>query len=168
MLNAGAMPRTDFRYEEFEGMLGSYYLSLLPLKDSSVAEDNVVFKKTVAILDGFAERYGVQKPEQAVAAPRATEEEWGQPRVFDACFTIVDMLGSFWRDFGVVDEQLIDRQQYHELTIHIAKLFERKNILELKYEIIEGDEEIRGVKQWNKDYEFVPLSVVIPVASIRT
>jgi hypothetical protein len=33
--NTGCMPRTDFTYEEFEGLLGSFHLSLLPLRDST-------------------------------------------------------------------------------------------------------------------------------------
>ena len=37
--NTGSMPRTNFRYEEFEGLLGSCHLSLLPLRDGAKPEE---------------------------------------------------------------------------------------------------------------------------------
>lgn len=92
-MNKGSMPNTDFTYEEFEGLLASYYLSLLPLHNSGDARDKQEFEAVLGILNGFAERHDVQKPEDTVAHTRPTSEKWGQPKEFGSCFTLLDMMG---------------------------------------------------------------------------
>ena len=97
--NTGCMPRTDFKYEEFEGLLGNFHLSLLPLRDSAKPEDQRDYQNAMKVLNWFAQRYGVQSPEEAVRNPRA-RESWGNASVMTNRSTL-DMMNSFWRDFGV-------------------------------------------------------------------
>ena len=94
----GCMPNTDFRYEEFEGLLASYALTLKPLKTTEKPEDLKDYNRAMEILNEFAQRYGIQPPEQAIKNPR-TDKEWAKPDVFSN-FSMLDMMGSFWRDFG--------------------------------------------------------------------
>lgn len=49
-LRRGRMPSTDFRYEEFEGLLGSFFLTLKPLR----TVDPAAFEEILVILLGFA------------------------------------------------------------------------------------------------------------------
>ncbi len=76
-MKSGTMPRTDFTYEEFENLLASFYLTLLPLRDRNNTEDKADFETAVAILNGFAERHDLHKPEGAAKDPRSTKFDWG-------------------------------------------------------------------------------------------
>lgn len=99
--NSGHMPLTDFCYEEFEGLLASFFLTAIPLRDCGSASYLARFNEIHNILNGFAERYNVQKPEDAIVNPRKTEEEWGQAKAFCSTCQALDMTRSFWCDFGV-------------------------------------------------------------------
>lgn len=153
VLNTGVMPDTDFRYEEFEGLLGSYYLSLLPLKEGG-EPDQADFEAVVGILNGFAERHGVQLPEKAAVQPRPTIEPWGQPEVFGSCFTVVDMMGSFWRDFGVgMKNDSVDGQERLKLGRLVLGVLERHRAIEAVHEEIDGKQVAIGVKTQTPKFE---------------
>lgn len=100
MFSTGYMPHTDFRYEEFEGLLGSYYLTYRHLEVSGNSEKVAAFEKLEAILKSFAVRYTIQTPLDAAKNPRA-KNDWGKPKIFRSYFSAKDCLGSFYRDFGV-------------------------------------------------------------------
>ncbi len=102
-MQTGPMPNTDSRYEELEGLLGTYYLTLLPLRDGS-EEDRVFFEQACETLKGFAERHDLQMPEDAVQQPRS-RESWAQPKVLTSAFSILDLLNGFWRDFGLCSQE---------------------------------------------------------------
>ncbi|MBW2976771.1 hypothetical protein KY347_04975 [Candidatus Woesearchaeota archaeon] len=68
--SSGNMPHADYTYEEFEELLGRYYLSLLPLKNSVRPEDRRDYQTAMCILNELAFRHGVQFPEEAVKNPR--------------------------------------------------------------------------------------------------
>jgi hypothetical protein len=105
-LNTGCMPNTDFNYEEFEGLLASYYLSYVHLKESSKPVDQENFKKLEDILNRLAERHSVQLPAEAISNVRATET-WAKPKKL-SYFSVKDMLNSFYRDFGIVGRNADD------------------------------------------------------------
>lgn len=105
-LNSGCMPNTDFKYEEFEGLLASYYLSYLYLKESSKPKDQENFKKLLEILNRIAERHLLQLPEDAVKNIR-THHDRARPEKM-SYFSVKDMLNSFYRDFGVVQRNADD------------------------------------------------------------
>ena len=113
-LNTGCMPNTDFQYEEFEGLIASYYLSYQHLKGSSKPKDQENFKKLTDILNRIAERHSVQIPEEAVNNVRATED-WGKPKKL-SYFSVKDMLNSFYRDFGVVPRNAEDTTDVRALA----------------------------------------------------
>jgi hypothetical protein len=151
------MPRTDFRYEEFEGLLGSYYLTLLPLRNSQDLEDQKDFETALSILNGFAERHDIQKPEDAVAHPRETEQEWGKPKAFASCFSTIDMLSSFWRDFGVVDSSnTVENEEYRKFGCLLLRVFDRRKIIQAKFETNNGVSEAVGIKSWDSNKQFAP------------
>lgn len=99
--NTGCMPNTDFRYEEFEGLLGSFYLTLRPFSESKVAGNKDDFVIALKSLNELAERYGIQKPEDAVKSPRSTQHEWGKSHAFGSMSMTLDAFRSFYSDFGV-------------------------------------------------------------------
>src|SRR3989344_5455679 len=137
-LNTGEMPNTDFRYEEFEGLLGSYYSTMLPLKDGS-EQARADLEAITGILGGLAQRHNVQKPEQAVTKPRPTLHEWGQPEAFNTCFSIIDQMGSFWRDFGVGSEpQTVDMEERLKLGRLLLGVLHRHGVIQAGFEEIDG------------------------------
>ncbi|OGN04764.1 MAG: hypothetical protein A2831_01840 [Candidatus Yanofskybacteria bacterium RIFCSPHIGHO2_01_FULL_44_17] len=158
-MNKGSMPNTDFTYEGFEGLLASFYLSLLPLHDSGDVLDKQDFETALGILNGFAKRHKVQKPQNAVAHTRPTSEEWGQPKKFDSCFTLLDMMGSFWRDFGVgTDPKKLDGQERNKLGRLLIGLLDRHGVLKAKFDTLDGQQVAVGVESWTKDREFQSLA----------
>lgn len=127
-LKRGAMPNTDFTYQEFEGLLGSYYLTLEPLQHGS-DQDKSDFTEIIALLDGLADRHSVQRPAAAGMHPRMTTYEWGQPKILSG-FSVLDMLGSFTRDFGITgskDSQ--DTKDVGRLGVLLRAIVERKSKL---------------------------------------
>lgn len=128
-MNTGRMPNTDFMYEEFEGLLASFYLTLKPLLISRSTLDQGEARMAIAVLDGFADRHGVRRTEAAAGQPSTTLYAWGQPRVFSDCRMLIDMLGSFWRDFGVGSTAGIDGDERIKLGRILLALLARKNVL---------------------------------------
>ncbi|MEK6899953.1 MAG: hypothetical protein AABX05_02400 [Nanoarchaeota archaeon] len=146
--NTGCMPNTDFRYEEFEGLLGSFHLSLFPLRDSAKPEDQRDYQKVMEILNGFAQRYGVQSPEEAAKNPRA-RKYWGNAHVMKNWSTL-DMMASFWKDFGVGAEPgTEDHREQYELRITILLVFDRYGIAQVGYEEHQGERLPVKVDYWN-------------------
>lgn len=167
-MNSGTMPRTDYRYEEFEGYLGSFYITLLPLKDSMNDQDRVDFETAVQILNRFAERHGVQSPVDAVQHPRPTREDWGQPRPFVSCWTTLDAMASFWRAFSVGENpKTTDGQERKRLGQLLLGILYRHHVISAKFEQILDPQ--TGVMTWtpvealefNRDRKRLPLSEVI-------
>jgi hypothetical protein len=68
--NSGPMPGTDLRYEDFEVFLASFALTFACLEKSTQFSDPQDHTAIIEILDGFADRYRVQRPRQAIAMPR--------------------------------------------------------------------------------------------------
>ena len=157
-MNSGCMPNTDFRYEEFEGLLASYYLTLLPYKEAKISPERDYVHKCLAILDGFAERYDVQKPEDCVRNIRSTED-WAKPKVFRSCWSMLDQMGSFWRDFGVGLNNDIDGQERLELGRTLLLLFRDLGILHLKYQTVNDEVVPIGIDRETNDFS-LPLSEV--------
>ncbi len=144
------MPNTDFQYEEFEGLLGSFHLSLLPLKNSANPEDQRDYQRAMGVLDGFAQRYSVQSPEAAVKNPRA-KESWGKAHAM-SIFSTVDMLNSFWHDFGVAtDTKTEDGQKRYELARLILGVYDRHKIAEVEHKEIDGTQVPVRIKEWDRE-----------------
>lgn len=144
--NIGQMPNTEFRYEEFEGLLGSFHLSLLPLRNSKKAKDRDDYATAMNVLNGFAKRYKVQKPEDVVIAPR-TEYIWAKPRPFNSNETILEMTDSFWKDFGVgMDIDSEDGLARYALGRTILRVFDRYSVANVEY--INESTPIK-LKNWN-------------------
>ncbi len=145
----GLMPHTDFSYEEFEGLLGSFHLSLLPLKESKKPEDQRDYQKAMQVLNSFAQRYGVQSPEDAVKNPRA-RESWGNASVLSN-WSLLDMMGSFWRDFGVgAEPKTLDQQERFELERTVLRVYDRYGIAQIGYEEHQGERIPVKVNDWDK------------------
>lgn len=146
-IKSGCMPSTDFHYEEFEGLLASFYLTLLCLKDRP-GEDSEAFQQALEILNGFAERHFVRLPEEAAKEPRATQEVWGQPSAFTSCFTLLDMMGSFWRDFSVgANPKTQDGMERFRLGRCILVLLDRHRVITAKFQEYEGKQVPIGVQE---------------------
>lgn len=151
LIKSGHMPNTDFYYEEFEGMLASYYMTLLCLKDRE-GEDGQVFQTALEVLNGFAERHFVRFPADAAKQSRPTKESWGQPKAFDSCFTLYDMMGSFWRDFGVgADPKTEDGIERFRLGRCLIMLLHRHGAIEAKFQEHEGAQVPVGIKEMKPD-----------------
>lgn len=160
-IKSGCMPNTDFRYEEFEGMLASYYLTLLCLKDIN-GDDSKTFSEALEVLNGFAERHSVRFPEEASKEPRPTQEDWGQPHAFNSCFTLLDMMGSFWRDFGIgADPKTQDGVERFRLGRCILNLLHRHDVITARFENHEGQQIVTGVLE-QKDAMWQKLELVLP------
>ena len=144
----GCMPNTDFRYEEFEGLLGSFQMSLLPLRGSRRPEDQRDYQRAMEILNGFAQRYEVQSPEDAARNPRA-REAWGNASVLSN-WSMLDMMGSFWQDFGVgAEPRTQDQQERYALGRLILGVYARHGIARVGYETIEGQKVPVKVEDWD-------------------
>lgn len=154
-INSGVMPNTDFRYEEFEGLLASLYLTLKPLENSGEV-DKKDWQAVVEILNGFAERQTVQLPEKTAAEPRPTDKTWGQPQIFKTCFSVWDMMGSFTRDFGIGFEEGIDFHEIRHLCQIILAVFKRHDVAKLKIKTINGEERPYGIEIDDSPKLFTP------------
>jgi hypothetical protein len=156
----GHMPHTDLGYEEFEGLLGSYYLSVLPLKNSKNPEDKKDYETILQILNGFSERYNIQSPEDAVKNPRS-KEDWGNPEVFPS-FSMMDSFHSFTADFGVGNEPYtIDREDKIKLGRTILGIFERYRIAEILFQEDNGEKIPIGIKKLDIKKGFQNLADII-------
>lgn len=103
-LNTGLMPgNPSYYYEEFETLLTSIYLTYLRLK--ATATTKKYFDQIETILNGFAERHGVQYPKDVFNNPRAfldsrDELHGGDIRTLSKQAVDV-MIVAMWRDFGI-------------------------------------------------------------------
>ncbi|MCR4323225.1 MAG: hypothetical protein NUV61_04025 [Candidatus Azambacteria bacterium] len=143
------MPRTDFRYEEFEGLLASYYLTFLPLRKGGV-QDAKDFIKLVRILNGFATRYCVQKPIDAIAHPRKTEI-WAVPQNIGSCFSIIDLLSSFWRDFDgdCGNPHTKNGKEQRKLGRLVISILHRHHVLTAEFQKVGRNRLVVGIIKWN-------------------
>lgn len=158
-LKSGQMPRTDFRYEEFEGLLASYYLTFLPLKGKR-GRSTRDFEKLAKILNSFARRYCVQKPADAIAHPRETEA-WARPNKL-ICFSIIDMLSSFWKDFGIGDDsRTVDGKEQRKLGRLVIGILHRHRVLTAEFQKVGRNTLAIGIIKWDKKREFRSFSSLI-------
>ena len=119
------MPNSQSTYENLESYLAIIHLSLLPIK-SSDEKNQAAYKRAMEILDGFAERYKIQKPEDAVKNPRDKKRENIKP---------AQNVMSLWRIVSTIDipyDSPLDLSEKGELQSLIIGLFERYNITEAK------------------------------------
>lgn len=159
-LNSGEMPRTDFRYEEFERLLGSYHATMLPLRDGE-PQDQADFEAVSEILKGFADRHQVQKPEEAIAQPRTTQKAWGQPAEM-SCFSVVDLIGSFSNDFGVgVEPGTVDREERMKLGRLVLGVLHRHGVIQAGFEEIDGAWTPVSIARTNRDKFYKPFATVL-------
>lgn len=143
----GQMPNTDFRYEEFEGLLASYLLSLAPLTATGGAQDLLDYNKAVVILRGFAKKYGVQSPELTIANPRS-QEKWGRPSVLAVC-QMMDCMSSFYRDFGIGGKpRTKDYCKRNELGRLLLSIFSRHGIAKVKFRHKDSKLASVTLKEW--------------------
>jgi len=152
--NTGAMPGTDLRYEDFEAFLASFALTFACLERSTRFSDPQDYAAIIAILDGFADRYRVQRPRQAILTPRRTK---AIVRAHE--FTNEEMLQmtrSFAQDFRI--GRVYERRTYDLDAAEIVRL--RRIILELLnvyaaaevvYVNVKGDRVPVRVKHWTKE-----------------
>lgn len=158
--NSGCMPTTDFRYEEFEGLLGSFHLSLLPLRDSARPEDQRDYQKAMEVLNGFSQRYGVQSPEDTVKNPR------GRGSLAEASvMNNQRMLGrkwTLWRDFNIgADPATEDYEEIMKLNRIILSIFGRYNIAQINYKEYQGEKIPVKLEEWNEDQSRKTLAEIL-------
>jgi hypothetical protein len=115
LLPSGRMPNTGFTYEEFEGLLGSYYLTYVHFQESSKQKLRQAFENLNNVLTKLAEIYGVQKPVLAVKNVRS-KKDWGVPKKFSSYFSVKDCLNSFYYDFGVIQTSDEAEQEVYKLA----------------------------------------------------
>ena len=158
-MKKGKMPNTDFTYEEFEDLLASYFLSLLPLCGSSNICDRRDFKAALRILNGFAKRHDVLRPTVAAQCLRRAKNRWGMSKKFDSCFTLLDMMNSFWRDFGVGgNPKEIDERERCKLGRLLIGIMHRHGILKARFEVWRGKKIAVGVESWAETGKDQPLT----------
>jgi hypothetical protein len=123
---AGEINGTGFKYEEFENLLASFYLSLLPLRDSSSSEDKKSYRESMEILTRFSKRWGVRAPDEALQDPR--RGVW--PFTMNVSI-MLDMTSSFWRDFGIgANPETEDYKDLEEFRRKLSQVLNRHNIRE--------------------------------------
>ena len=128
------------------GLLGSFHLSLLPLKNSKKNKDRDDYNTAMNVLNGFATRHRIQKPEDAVINPR-TNYVWAKPRPFNSNETILEMTDSFWKDFGVgMNTESDDGLARYALGRTILRVFDRYGVANVEY--INETTPIK-LKNWN-------------------
>ena len=98
-IKSGAMPRTDFTYEELENFLLSFYRSLKPYQDKT-PKNHIYFGLAVLALNELADRHNVRQPAIADTEPRRTSEDWGKPQVWSQ-ENLRHSLRAFYSDFGI-------------------------------------------------------------------
>jgi hypothetical protein len=73
---------------------------------------------------GFAQRYNIQSPEEAVKNPRS-RESWGNALVLTN-LSMLDMTGAFLRDFGVgTESNTPNRQELNNLRGIILRVLDK-------------------------------------------
>jgi hypothetical protein len=145
------MPGTDLRYEDFEGFLASFALTLGCLEFSGRTGDVEDHRMILEILGGFAERYNVRPPLVALRSPRS--KRWSaKPQEFTN-EELVYMINSFGRDFNVghVDRggnYDLDAAERRRLGRIILELLDRYALADIVYRD-DGEERVPvRVKKW--------------------
>ena len=155
--NNGCMPNTDFKYEEFEGLLADYAMSLSPLMSTGDPEDLDTYKTATSLLNGFSERHKVQSVGETMHNGSRSKEEWAQPKVHSN-WSIIDLLGSFWRDFGVgyvtkeegaTKQTKLDASERNKLGRLILGVFAKYGIASIAYQKHEGEKIPCKIEEWS-------------------
>ncbi len=145
------MPGTDLRYEDFEGFLASFALTLRCLEKSGRTYDSEDYAEVIKILDGFAERYNVQPPLTTLRNPRSRKGT-AKPQEFTNQ-EMIQMIASFWQDFGVghvypgrsLDLDAAERVRLGRILLN---LFERYALADVEYVNEFGERVPVKVKKW--------------------
>jgi hypothetical protein len=149
--NTGLMPGTDLRYEDFEGFLASYALTLRCLGKSGRTSDPEDFAEILKILNGFAERYNVQPALAALRNPRSRKGS-AKPQEFTNQ-EMVQMINSFWQDFCVGRVYPgrkfdLDASERIRLGRIILNILDRYALADIVYVNHQGDRVPVRVKKW--------------------
>ena len=149
--NTGPMPGTDLRYEDFEAFLASFALTFACLEKSTRVSDPQDHAAIMEILDGFADRYRVQRPRQAIANPRRKKEIVRAQELTNE--EMLQMTGSFAQDFrvGRVYEGKtydLDAAEIVRLRRIILELLNLYVVAEVVYVNVKGDRVPVRVKHW--------------------
>ena len=147
----GRMPGTDLKYQDFEAFLASFALTFACLEKSGRTSDPQDYMILMRILDGFAERYAVQPPLQALRKPRTkgTVIE-AQPFTNEE---MVHMVNSFGRDFGIgriyagrnYDLDAAERKQLGSIVLN---LLDRYALADIDYVNEKGEKVPAKIKRW--------------------
>lgn len=144
----GRMPNSQSTYENLESYLARIYLSLLPI-NSGNERNQATYTRVMGILNGFAERYKIQKPEDAVKNPRGKKKEDIKPAR--------DVM-SLWRIVSTIDTSYdavispLDLAEKNKLQSLIIELFEMYNIANAKNGQVSG---------FNSKYANKPLASIV-------
>jgi hypothetical protein len=149
--NTGQMPGTDLRYEDFEGFLASYALTLRCLEKSGRTSDPEDYAEVLKILGGFAERYRVQPPLATLRTPRSHKGS-AKPQEFTNQ-EMIQMINSFWQDFCVgrvyPGKQFdLDAAERIRLGRIILNIFDRYALADVEHVNEKGDRVPVRVKRW--------------------
>ena len=131
-LNTGCMPSTDFRYEEFETFLASFYLTFLHLKDSKYEKSREMFRIINDELNRLAILQKVQIPEDTLENIRTKDERF-QPRKFKDFWSVKDSFRAFVSDFRLVDERGIEYDDPATPAMHLHLILCANEAIEKYY-----------------------------------
>lgn len=143
-VKSGCMPNTQVTYEDFENLLASFRLTLLPLKMGS-RRDRKEFRKIEAILEGFAERHSVRDPELASESPRKSPNPPGRPVTFVSSRYMIGEISAFWFDCQIAkDPESEDGRKLEELRSCLYRILHRHGAITPKLR----DGQVIGVADW--------------------
>jgi hypothetical protein len=145
------MPGTDLRYEDFEGFLASFALSLRCLEKSGRTSDPEDYAEVIQILNDFAERYKVLPPLPTLRNPRS-RRALARPQHFTNQ-EMVQMINSFWQDYCVgrvyPGKQCdLDAMERIRLGRIILNVLDRYALADIEYANEKGDRVPVKVKRW--------------------
>ena len=153
--------RKAFDHEEFEFFLRTFYLSLFPLSKSKIVRDIRDYLEAVRILNRFAERHGVEKPEHSIITQDCNNIGAWQNQ------SLLSLIDSFWKDYRIGTEpRTNDGQDRIELKRLILRVFDRYGIAHIKYHLINNNERIPEFVNWNPPYNTKTLEEVIKEANV--
>ncbi|MGQ9575535.1 MAG: hypothetical protein ACUVUC_09465 [Thermoguttaceae bacterium] len=149
--NTGPMPGTDLRYEDFEGFLASYALTLRCLEKSGRTSDPQDYKTIIEILNGFAQRHGVQPPLKTLSNPRS-RRALARPQEFTN-EELVQMINSFGQDFGIGrvypgNKYDLDAAERVRLGRIILEILDRYALADIVYRNVKGERVPIRIKRW--------------------
>ncbi len=149
--NTGLMPGTDLRYEDFEGFLASYALTLRCLEKSGRTSDPEDYAEVLKILNGFAERYNVQPPLVTLRSPRSRRAS-ARPQEFSNQ-EMIQMINSFGQDFGIGRiypgmKYDLDASERIRLGRILLGILDRYALADVVYVNRKGERVALRVKKW--------------------